>query len=1333
MRRSLRDPGSMAPVGYPPTDRLASGYDRAWKVAPVNAREFLDVLAGLPGARPVSAKGEDIAESKLIAGIEIARTSVSTERGLRRIWRQRSGKGADPLLLVVDDPEREGRVRVLGPRSESEPVRLVRADDLLRVVQRLPQPRLQAVRTLAEELEHLDQSGVPGLVVHGLGTEHLFNERLPRSPRWSRLSEATEGVAGEWREVLTKLGYELEQLLNRGYVARAAGKPAAVIWPLNDPSAFSKLDADGRPPEGLVINQCEQSGAHYGMLVSGSRFRLFEARPAAGSAVARYLELDAATLPPERRPLLGLLAPEYLTDGTFEALMREAREFGVQIRKRLDESIRQRVLPVLGAELGRWAKREGRELGDDCEREQLEAAALTFVFRSLFLLYAESAGHLPVNQETYRRHSFKQIVRDAADQAASLDETATSLYRSIQTLVEAMRKGNTAWSVPGYNGDLFAADGFEGAGLLEQAAIPDRALGPALVALGIDPETGDGYDFSGLEIGHLGHIYEGLLSLRLSLADRDYRYDPRSDRYVAASPEEAEISAGELLWLTDEGGRKGGGVYYTPEPLVRHLVKRGVVPAFERHLAEVEKLARDDPAQAARKLLDFRVLDPACGSAHFLVAVVDELADQVARFLARTPLPAVRRQLDDLRAGAGETYGVGVEDVALIRRLVLKHCVYGVDVSPMGAEIAKISLWLASFVPGLSLAYLDHNVRVGNSLIGVTSIEQLYDASGASSFPALLVAQAVEEAAKAALAMAEVMDRDPGEVERSVELDREAKAKTADARALLDLWVADALGLEGAGNKLWSAAESIGQGAYPAIIDPAQRLAEEHRAFHWVLEFAEAFAARGGFDAVIGNPPWEEVTVEELAFYARYRPGLRALSEKARMAALAELTRDRPELGERLDAERERVAVLKRYFAEDSSYAGSHADPDLYNFFCQRYRRLLTSGGSLAVVLPRSAFAARGSTGFRRWLFDDSSIQRLDFLLNRRCWMFETHPQYTVALAIGEATKPTAQHQIEVAGVADSLQAFTEQSATNGITLAAEALGLSLEVPLVSTQAEAALLAKLRDGHDRFPYGGHRWKCFPTREFDETDDKKLWEGQAEGRPLWKGESFDQYDPHGAEERRCPYTEEAVRRATRSKAGGESVLASEIPLAARVAAHRREMASARVGFRDVSRATDSRTVRAALIPVGTLLVNSVRYLIFMENRDLDRACCLGFLNSLTFDWQARRYVETHLSYFILEGLRLPKLSDNAYDRIAHAAARLSCPDERFAAFAEATGVECGPLHPEERDELRAEIDALVAHAYGLDPDELELVFSDFTLDAVPEDYRALVRRRFAELR
>ena len=139
----------------------------------------------------------------------------------------------------------------------------------------------------------------------------------------------------------------------------------------------------------------------------------------------------------------------------------------------------------------------------------------------------------------------------------------------------------------------------------------------------------------------------------------------------------------------------------------------------------MRELAERDPAEAAAKLFDFAVLDPACGSAHFLVEVVEELADQIAELLGELALPRCARSWRALRARAGTRSASGVEDAALLKRLVLKRCVYGVDLSPMGAEIAKVSLWLATFVPGLSLAYLDHNVQVGNSLIGVARPEQV--------------------------------------------------------------------------------------------------------------------------------------------------------------------------------------------------------------------------------------------------------------------------------------------------------------------------------------------------------------------------------------------------------------------------------------------------------------------------------------------------------------------------------------------------------------------------------------------------------------------------------
>ena len=164
----------------------------------------------------------------------------------------------------------------------------------------------------------------------------------------------------------------------------------------------------------------------------------------------------------------------------------------------------------------------------------------------------------------------------------------------------------------------------------------------------------------------------------------------------------------------------------------------------------------------------------------------------------------------------------------------------------------------------------------------------------------------------------------------------------------------------------------------------------------------------------------------------------------------------------------------------------------------------------------------------------------------------------------------------------------------------------------------------------------------------------------------------------------------------------------------------------MAFRDVSRATDSRTVRACLIPPEHFLTNKAPYLVFVDDDPRAEAACVGMMNSLVFDWQARRFVETSLNFFILEGLRLPELSPSTFDQIAHAAARLSCTDERFIDFAGAAGVECGPIDSDARTGLRVEIDACVAHSWGLTVDELDLVFEDFTAAAVS----SIIARLFA---
>jgi hypothetical protein len=333
---------------------------------------------------------------------------------------------------------------------------------------------------------------------------------------------------------------------------------------------------------------------------------------------------------------------------------------------------------------------------------------------------------------------------------------------------------------------------------------------------------------------------------------------------------------------------------------------------------------------------------------------------------------------------------------------------------------------------------------------------------------------------------------------------------------------------------------------------------------------------------------------------------------------------------------------------------------------------------------------------------------------------------------------------VTLSGPSASLEEFQANAQSEGVTVLLDDLARwtppppgdpygqpTWEVPLLPTTDHARVLAKIRRGprFDRWAqaHGG----VFAATEIHESQQKHYFRHSA-GVPVWKGASFDQYDPHGREVAGYAHWKELLSFLQAKRARSRTFRAAFPPgVLANPDTH--PVHGARVAFRDVTNRTNSRTVIACLVPPRTPLTNKAPYLVFPQGGVLDEAYVLGVLNSLPFDWQARRYVETNLNFYILGLLCFPPDNEADVEGIARRAARLSCPDARFAAFAQAAGVECGPLMPEERQRLRAQIDALVVIAYGLDEHDLEVVFSDFTLEAVSSEYREAVRREFRKLR
>ena len=451
--------------------------------------------------------------------------------------------------------------------------------------------------------------------------------------------------------------------------------------------------------------------------------------------------------------------------------------YAKELGERLREHIFATVFPYLAQGFVDYRKNELEETtkADDPFLAEVYDATLVLLYRLRFLLYAESLDLLPVGEPAYRGISLQALKEEIAAAAGSAPDAVeqhlkdkynrsdTGLFRRLAKLFAALADGSKEHNVPTYNGGLFTA-AFDKADTIREAKaarflakfrVPDFYLARALdlLARGEDAKSHDlvFVDYKSLGVRHLGSVYEGLLMYHVVL--------PREDGEKAYQQPGLKIAL-----VPSNNERKSTGSYFTPQHSVEHIVHHTVGPLLEEkfvalapkfHAAQRkyadsltfekkkpdhvlsrrrsdEQVARDilrEYEHVVHDLFDLKVLDPAMGSAHFRVETVDYVTDKVLTFLAGFPWNPVHgfieRRVRRPILDALDEQGIKVNenrltDVNLIKRLVMKRCVYGVDLNPMAVELAKVSLWLDSFTIGAPLTFLDHHLRCGNSFIGST-------------------------------------------------------------------------------------------------------------------------------------------------------------------------------------------------------------------------------------------------------------------------------------------------------------------------------------------------------------------------------------------------------------------------------------------------------------------------------------------------------------------------------------------------------------------------------------------------------------------------------------
>jgi hypothetical protein len=951
-------------------------------------------LADVRGFRPVGLALGNGAQPVEVAVIEASyRPSLSD---LRTLWKVRLRGRATPLLMVA---LYDAQAAICGPAGDQPPTYADLDPELVERICRaaLEEPdRHAALRRLHAIIPNV-QASLAGLRNEGLFATHELEHDVRRRPDWPDAnSRATPLLKERGEALLRTLGFSVEPLTaGPGSILRAAGTRTALAIFLDrneSPETPSRRFADHSPVT-WALNVADQERLRYVIVCNGAQIRLYLTELGRGvgqrARTETYVEIDLDFIKPAEAGYLWLLfsAPALIAGGSVEEILEQSRRFAAELGERLRERVYQDAIPRLAKAL-----LAARGLAHPSAEQLAETyqMALLLLFRLLFVAYAEDRDLLPFRTNgLYETRSLKHKATELAELARKTPSVAdiqsggafdrgNSLWEEVNQLFNAINQGHTEWGVPAYNGGLFLSDK-EISPLghaLAQIKLSNRDFGPVLFYLLADqtPEGWGPVDFRNLSVREFGTIYEGLLENELSVAPADLAVTPKGEYRLARNKDEITVRAGELYPHTPSGARKSTGSYFTKHFAVEHLLEHALEPALDDHIKRLDAL--DDRA-AAEAFFDFRVADIAMGSGHFLVAAVDRIERKLSNYLTAHPLADVSAELVRLLGAAkaelekvGLADGVEIEGTQLLRRQIARRCIYGVDLNPMAVELARLSIWIHTFVPGLPLSFLDHNLIEGNSLVGIATVEEATNEVRKHSLPlfALSAERLLGRSRDALIKLARVSDANAEQIAAARSAAKQAREAVAPAEALFDILSAARLDKSLAALVgQWAQAHTQGEKFEAALAGlPGSTMHAESRRIlkaipplHFPIAFSEVFLReRAGFDVILGNPPWEEATVEEDRFWTRYDPGFHSLPQGQQESAKKRYRRERPDLVRLYEEERGKAELLRHVLTSGPFPGMGTGDPDVYKAFAWRFWNLVSRTESCGNVERLLSLAA---------------------------------------------------------------------------------------------------------------------------------------------------------------------------------------------------------------------------------------------------------------------------------------------------------------------------------------------------------------------------------------
>ena len=1052
---------------------------------------------------------------------------------------------------------------------------------------------------------------------------------------WNATREATLGPAASARAVADAAAVPLLRLLGYSVEARRDADGRCNVTAVSPPAVVPVVVVPWTEPlEGAwraAVTTGIVADARWCLCTNGRSLRLVDAHR---TWARRHVEFDLAIAAhvPETLRVLWTLAGAGAVGGRVPLLDRAVEasaRHGVEVCRALGDGMLDALRTVVQALAADHTHRRA-------PLPALLEQSLTVLYRVLFLLFAEARGLVPVWHPLYRdKYTIDAIVSTLL--AGGRYRGVWAALQAISRLAHAGCRAGDLRVTP-FNGRLFSPLDAPAA---ERGRISDEAIGGAVLAVGT---TGCGRDgrarisYGDLDVEQLGAVYEHVLD-----------YEP------------ARRAAGITLVRTGDL-RKASGTFYTPRAVTGYLVRRTLAP-----------LVRN---RTAAGILGLRVVDPAMGSGAFLVAA--------CRYLARAAEEAL------VRDGEWHAPDVTPADRVSLRREVAQRCLYGVDLNPMAVQLARLSLWLATLAGDKPLSFLDHHLAAGDSLAGASFADIAWRPPGRTGRrrrgPALPLFEADPKAMLRDAAAERVrLALDPDEEVQVVRRKEAALAALESGelsrwKAVLDLWCACWFWDDGEppAPALFHDVAGALLGRRPSLPprvarewkDRAAAVAARRRFLHWEAEFPEVFfdaqgrrIPAGGFDAVLGNPPWDMVRGDsgEDALRAGRRADARRLIDFARGSGI--------------------------YTADVRSHVNR------YQLFVERSLQLARRGGRIGLVLPSGVATDAGGAPLRRHLFERAQVDSI-LGLDNRAGIFAIHRSVRIALLTATAGPPTDRIACRFSVTDPSeLDAIDDGASTPAfpVTLSRDFLarlsgGDDLGVPELTDATDLRIVDRVASAHPWLsaPEG---WRARFGRELNASDDRGAFvpaTGSRTSRPVLEGKQISPF----------------------RVAIDQSTLEVASPAAFQARVPRRP----RLAYRDVASATNRLTLIAAIVPARAVTTHTLFCLRTPMTTERQLVLC-ALLNSFVANYLVRLRVNTHVTAALMSRLPVPWIEEGTEEEAA-----LLDLGERLMEGREA--VEDMPEY--------AELQAVVAKLYGLNREEFERIVGRFPLIPIAVREAAVAR-------